>query len=106
MNEYKLFLEQRQKQVRFLLWHRVDFFVQGKGKAGKDVDFWITEDMPEDEKFLRNYILGKQWINPEDKEEEEIPNYFDVVNDIEEDEEELDKQDDFENAYNFRFEEP
>lgn len=59
--------------------------------------------MPEDEKFLRDFILGKKWVSPEEKE---LPTYDEVLNDYEQDEEELDKQDDFENAYNFRFEEP
>lgn len=102
-NEYKQFLEERTK-----VGYMPDFCLilqkQKNGKSDKLVDFWVKEDLPEDEKFLRDFILGKKWVNTE--KEEAIPHYHDIVQDPEEDEEELDQQDDFENAYNFRFEEP
>jgi hypothetical protein len=68
------------------------------------LDFWATQELPEDQKFLRDYILGKQWVKKE--EQEALPYYSDIVRDFEEEEEHLDKTDEFENVYNFRFEEP
>lgn len=53
---------------------------------------------------MRNYVLGNEWKT---LEEQETPSYNAIVgaNDSE-DEEEVERADKFEEAYNFRFEEP
>ncbi|KAL6754712.1 hypothetical protein V8C86DRAFT_312002 [Haematococcus lacustris] len=59
---------------------------------------------PEADRFLRDYILGRGWVDVE--EGGAVPAYEEVVGDDDEDEEYLQQADRFEAAYNFRFEEP
>ncbi|XP_020511658.2 protein KRI1 homolog [Labrus bergylta] len=73
-------------------------------------DYWNDPELDEKERFLRDYVLNKGYLE-EDHEEERIPTYDEVVQDDVEDSEEegetfLERQDDFERSYNFRFEEP
>jgi protein KRI1 len=67
------------------------------------------EAVDEDEKFLRNYILGDQWKVEMDKERDlrERPSYNDILGedvDTSEDEDAVQRAEDFEEQYNFRFE--
>ncbi|KAF8821900.1 zinc finger, zz type domain-containing protein [Cardiosporidium cionae] len=63
--------------------------------------YWAAdEDLDEKEQFLRDYVLNEGWKNPTAFDGEDDP----PVND-DEDEEHLEKVDQFESAYNFRFEE-
>lgn len=64
--------------------------------------FGRDDSLDENEKFLKDYLLNKSWI---DEDRDRIPSYDEIVGDVEEDEEELQKQDRFEAEYNFRFEE-
>ncbi|XP_031566163.1 protein KRI1 homolog [Actinia tenebrosa] len=79
------------------------------GSSSHDTDletlqqFWSNPSLDQDEQFLRNYILGKGYI---DKDVSRIPTYNEIVDDEKEDEEELEKQEEFERKFNFRFEEP
>lgn len=57
--------------------------------------FWKARELDENEKFLRDYILNKRWIESND-----IPTYDELIE--QEDEEALEKQDEFEAEYNFR----
>ncbi|XP_062294416.1 protein KRI1 homolog [Scomber scombrus] len=71
-------------------------------------DYWNDPQLDVSERFLRDYVLNKGYIEEND---ERIPTYDEVVQDDVEDSEEegesfLERQDDFERSYNFRFEEP
>ncbi|CAH3168094.1 unnamed protein product [Porites lobata] len=65
--------------------------------------YWTDPSLDEGEQFLRDYILDRNYI---DKDSERIPTYEEIVADDEEDESEVEKQEEFERKYNFRFEEP
>nr|XP_046272137.1 protein KRI1 homolog [Scatophagus argus] len=73
-------------------------------------DYWNDPQLDEKERFLRDYVLNKGYLD-EDDDDERIPTYDEVVQDDVEDSEEdgetfLERQEDFERSYNFRFEEP
>ncbi|EDV22314.1 uncharacterized protein TRIADDRAFT_28670, partial [Trichoplax adhaerens] len=67
--------------------------------------YWTDPDLDQNEKFLRDFILNKGYI---EKDSGVLPTYDELVNSScdEEDEEAIEKQEDFERKYNFRFEEP
>ncbi|XP_028393073.1 protein KRI1 homolog [Dendronephthya gigantea] len=64
---------------------------------------WNDPNLDENEKFLRNFILQRQYI---DRDSLEIKTYDEVVADFDEEEDEIEEQEEFERVYNFRFEEP
>lgn len=64
--------------------------------------FGKDDHLDENDKFLKDFLLKKSWV---DEDANRIPSYEDIVGDVIEDEEELEKQDRFEAEYNFRFEE-
>jgi protein KRI1 len=65
--------------------------------------YWLSEDVDEDEKFLRNYVLKKGWINTHTDGQ----GYEDITEDIDNiDQGHLPEQAKFERKYNFRFQEP
>ncbi|KAL5022897.1 hypothetical protein ScPMuIL_002052 [Solemya velum] len=69
-------------------------------------DYWSNPKLDFDEKFLRDYILNKRYL---EEDNDRIPTYEEVVDNGEgfsDEEDILDKQEDFERKYNFRFEEP
>uniref|UniRef100_A0A182WJL5 Protein KRI1 homolog n=1 Tax=Anopheles minimus TaxID=112268 RepID=A0A182WJL5_9DIPT len=63
--------------------------------------FWSNEKLSKEDAFLKDYILNKRFV----QNSGEVPTYDDIVA-TSEDEEELEKQEDYERKYNFRFEEP
>ncbi|XP_030385689.1 protein KRI1 homolog [Scaptodrosophila lebanonensis] len=68
--------------------------------------YWSSSKLTQGESFLRDYILSKGYANTDVSE---IPTYDEIVGDnapLSEDEQELEKQAEFEQKYNFRFEEP
>lgn len=71
-------------------------------------DYWSNPKLADEEKFLRDYILNKKFLSKED--ENYIPTYEEVIHDsdqdLSEDEAQIEKQEEFEQKYNFRFEEP
>uniref|UniRef100_A0A673WM54 Protein KRI1 homolog n=1 Tax=Salmo trutta TaxID=8032 RepID=A0A673WM54_SALTR len=72
-------------------------------------DYWNDPELDEKECFLRDFVLNKGYMEKDDMDR--IPSYDEVVNDDVEDSEEdgesfLERQEDFERHYNFRFEEP
>lgn len=71
-------------------------------------DFWLDPNLDPNEKFLRDYILNNKYM---DKESYGVDlEYNQVVHDsdenLSEDEKTIQKQEEFEWKYNFRFEEP
>lgn len=64
--------------------------------------FGKDDNLDENDKFLKDYLLKKSWI---DEDAGRIPSYEEIVGEVIEDEEELEKQDKFEAEYNFRYEE-
>ncbi|EPB77582.1 Krr1 family protein [Ancylostoma ceylanicum] len=89
-----------------------DFYAWMKTREGDDIgddddlkglkEAWKNPNIDENEKFLRDYLVNKDFIpNVEDHMVT-----LDDLREIEEDEKDLDRQRDFEHKYNFRFEEP
>ncbi|XP_045899035.1 protein KRI1 homolog [Micropterus dolomieu] len=73
-------------------------------------DYWNDPELDEKERFLRDYVLNKCYLD-DDHDDERIPTYDELVQDDVEDSEEegetfLERQAEFERSYNFRFEEP
>ncbi|XP_014489220.1 PREDICTED: protein KRI1 homolog [Dinoponera quadriceps] len=71
-------------------------------------DFWTNPNLDENEKFLRDYILNNKYI---DKESSDVELDYDQIahdsdQNLSEDEKNIEKQEEFEHKYNFRFEEP
>lgn len=75
---------------------------ENAGEITKRLDEYFGEDgnLNEDDMFLKNYLLKKMWVN---KEKDKKPVFDDIG--VSEDEDELDKQDQYEAEYNFRHEE-
>lgn len=64
-------------------------------------EFWSSKSLSKEDVFLKDYILNKRFVDSSG----EVPTYDDIVA-TSEDEEELEKQEEYERQYNFRFEEP
>jgi protein KRI1 len=88
-------------------------------------DYWNDPKLDESEKFLRDYILNKRYLDKDDDGEDgdddddevdvrheqvvvktRLDNVDPVVVDLSEDEAIMETQENFEKKYNFRFEEP
>lgn len=76
-------------------------------------EFWTQQDgLDQNEKFLRDYIINKRWQGPsnetnvENKANLNYNKYQEEEDDDDKDFDEINKQEDFENVYNFRFEDP
>merc|ERR1719210_1749200 len=67
-------------------------------------DFWTNKNLDKDEKFLRDYILKKGYLEEEEEDNTENKSQEDL--NLSEDEKTLEVQEEFEHKYNFRFEEP
>jgi len=70
--------------------------------------FWSRKDLDSGEKFLKDYLLNKRYKDSDDINH--VPTYDELVHDsdenLSEDEANVNKQEDFEHKFNFRFEEP
>ncbi|XP_001659705.2 protein KRI1 homolog [Aedes aegypti] len=64
-------------------------------------EFWSSKSLSKEDAFLKDYILNKRFVDSSG----DVPTYDDIVA-TSEDEEELEKQEEYERQYNFRFEEP
>ncbi|XP_039627272.1 protein KRI1 homolog [Polypterus senegalus] len=103
--------EKDKEEEDYLQW------LKGQGEASADIqdmkylrDYWNDPDLDDGEKFLRDYVLNKGYLD-EENSDGEIPTYDEIVQEEVEDSEDegelfLQKQADFERQYNFRFEEP
>ncbi|XP_032906613.1 protein KRI1 homolog isoform X2 [Amblyraja radiata] len=107
--------EEKEKEEEFYIsWLRGQNDLEDKEQL-KDIqylrDYWNDPQLDEGEKFLRDYVLNKKYLDEDEEEEDRIPTYDEIVQDdvddsSDEGEEFLKKQEDFERKYNFRFEEP
>jgi len=71
-------------------------------------EFWTDPNLDANEKFLRDYILNNKYANKEfyDTDLEYNQIIHDSDENLSEDEKTIEKQEEFEHKYNFRFEEP
>ncbi|XP_062875177.1 protein KRI1 homolog [Trichomycterus rosablanca] len=104
--------EQDKEEADYVEWLKGQAELEGKEEV-QDMkylrDYWNDPKLDERESFLRDYILNKGYLDED--EEKRIPSYDELMQDDVEDSEEegesfLQKQEDFERHYNFRFEEP
>ncbi|XP_015224445.1 PREDICTED: protein KRI1 homolog [Cyprinodon variegatus] len=106
--------EKDKEEADYLEWLKGQAELEGPEEV-KDMkylrDYWNDPELDEKERFLRDYVLNKGYLDEEEDDDERIPTYDEVVQDDVEDSEEegesfLERQEDFERSYNFRFEEP
>jgi len=74
-------------------------------------DFWNKENLDEGEKFLKDFLLNKRFLDKEDAGEDDDGDAYDNVahdsdDGLSEDEANVEKMEEFEHKFNFRFEEP
>eukprot|EP01122_Echinamoeba_exundans_P013648 TRINITY_DN5998_c0_g1_i1.p1 TRINITY_DN5998_c0_g1~~TRINITY_DN5998_c0_g1_i1.p1 ORF type:complete len:670 (+),score=253.21 TRINITY_DN5998_c0_g1_i1:22-2010(+) len=98
-NEYKAFLERQAEKKHVTEVNQIGNKITGDMLK----DFWLNQDgLDENERFLRDFIVNKRWVDGSAPAEKRPALIGDV--DPDEDEDDLDKQDEFEAKYNFRFE--
>merc|ERR1712137_345678 len=102
--------EKQEEDQDFVKWEKVkkqnDQLKSGKALKSDDIlaHFWSVDQTDDpNEKFLRRYIVSEGWV---DRERDRLPSYDEIIQEDEEDQADLVKQDEFEHKYNFRFEEP
>ncbi|XP_017880792.1 protein KRI1 homolog [Ceratina calcarata] len=73
-------------------------------------DFWSNPNLDANEKFLRDYVLHNKYLDNDyavlDENTEAADGVHDSDENLSEDERNIEKQEEFEHKYNFRFEEP
>lgn len=71
-------------------------------------DFWLDPSLDPNEKFLRDYVLNNKYMDKDSYEGDLEYNHVihDSDENLSEDEKTIQKQEEFEHKYNFRFEEP
>ncbi|KAL2100917.1 hypothetical protein ACEWY4_002678 [Coilia grayii] len=103
--------EKEKEEADYVEWLKGQAELEGKEEV-QDMSYlkayWNDPQLDEKERFLRDYILNKGYL---EEDEDRIPTYEELVQDDVEDSEDegdsfLQKQEDFERKYNFRFEEP
>ncbi|OCT90408.1 protein KRI1 homolog [Xenopus laevis] len=106
--------EQEEEEEEYIAWLKGQKEMRDKGGV-KEMSFlkeyWSDPTLDEGEKFLRDYILNKEYMEEDSEEEdEECPPALEEAPHVSDSEDEgelfLKKQEDFERKYNFRFEEP
>ncbi|GJQ79155.1 hypothetical protein Trydic_g5406 [Trypoxylus dichotomus] len=103
--------ELKQEEEEYKLWlkgQKQDIDDEIKHDLEPLRDYWSDPNLDKDEIFLRDYILNNRFLESEDKNY--VPSYDEIIHDsddgLSEDEKEIEKQDEFEHKYNYRFEEP
>ncbi|CAG7816520.1 unnamed protein product [Allacma fusca] len=109
----KTFKEEEVEQDDYRQWLKGEVVKIKKGGVVDELKFlkeyWNDPNLNADEKFLRDYILNRKYQDVDDSNY--IPTYDEVVHDSDDeglsgDEQNLQKMEEFEHKYNFRFEEP
>uniref|UniRef100_A0A915B1F1 Protein KRI1 homolog n=1 Tax=Parascaris univalens TaxID=6257 RepID=A0A915B1F1_PARUN len=105
-------LRKREKSENEIKKEEDEYYEWLKGRRKEDIadaeqlkglrELWNDTNLDDDEKFLRDYLLNKDY---ESNDVVEIPTYEDIIN-VEEDDEEMEREREFERKFNFRFEEP
>ncbi|XP_037948729.1 protein KRI1 homolog [Teleopsis dalmanni] len=98
--------KEEEDYVNWLAGKKDDIEENAKEKLAPLKNYWSSNKLPQSERFLRDYILNKGYENANTND---IPTYDEIVgNDtlLSEDEQDLEKQAEFEQKYNFRYEEP
>uniref|UniRef100_A0A671YTE4 Protein KRI1 homolog n=1 Tax=Sparus aurata TaxID=8175 RepID=A0A671YTE4_SPAAU len=103
--------EKDKEEADFVEWLKGQAELEGPEEV-KDMkylrDYWNDPQLDEKERFLRDYFLNKGYLEEDDDDERYVA--LVVQDDVEDSEEDgetfLERQDDFERRYNFRFEEP
>lgn len=103
--------EKKQEEEAYKEWlkgQRQDIDSEEQEKLKPLRDFWNDPNLDSNEKFLRDYVLNNKFLNKESSQED--LDYNEIIHDSDEnlsaDEKQIDKQEEFEVKYNFRFEEP
>lgn len=109
-NEEDMLFEVKEKSLETVEKEESDYLKWLAGeevKVGEDAkvlkplkDFWGSKKLPKADKFLRDYIVNKRYMD-----ENNVATYEDICG-LSDDEKEVEDQTEFENKYNFRFEEP
>uniref|UniRef100_A0A8C5M3R8 Protein KRI1 homolog n=2 Tax=Leptobrachium leishanense TaxID=445787 RepID=A0A8C5M3R8_9ANUR len=105
--------EQEKEEEEYVAWLKGQKDIED-GEEVKELgylkDYWSNPTLDEGEKFLRDYILNKAYVEEDSDDEEECPPALEEAPHVSDSEDEgelfLKKQADFERKYNFRFEEP
>ncbi|XP_014668877.1 PREDICTED: protein KRI1 homolog [Priapulus caudatus] len=103
----------RQEEDEYRQWLRGQTAEISDAKAGVELsglrDYWNRPDLDDGETFLKDYILGKGYLDVAEHGDGGAPTYEEIVADepdLSEDEADVERQEQFEHRYNFRFEEP
>uniref|UniRef100_A0A8C4IT66 Protein KRI1 homolog n=1 Tax=Dicentrarchus labrax TaxID=13489 RepID=A0A8C4IT66_DICLA len=102
--------EKDKEEADFVEWLKGQAELEGSEEV-KDMkylrEYWNDPELDEKERFLRDYVLNKGYLDEDEHDERYVASCMDVSLDSEEEGETfLERQDNFERNYNFRFEEP